>query len=466
MKRSIAQNSEYSYPSHVVQGQGSDLIQLLVAFLIALMFYGFTDWYWETVIGVFIVSYSVIWYVESLGKSIAIVEVMLVIASFQWILGPIIAYHFGGENARYRMYVPEEVYMDYAVPAIIFFFIGIRSIRSRINLNAVSYYVKLGHVRKEHIFIVLFIGIFIDYSVPFVPHSLYFVIYILSQFKYIALLYFIVTKHPRRWLITLGIFSMSVISSAEEGLFHSLILWSALIFSYICLTVKFSRFNKLILFFVGLLLLMALQSVKAEYRELTRESVLSDEAKVTLLMDLLLGTTRNSSVRNNEITTQNLNPRLNQGWIISAVMNYVPKTVDFVYGETIIEAIEDSLIPRFLFHKKSARVSEKFQRFTGIKLNNSTSMGISILGEAYVNFGVFGGVIFMFIWGVVISLIMRYISVISRSHPTVVLWTPLIFLQMVKAETELVVVLNHGVKTAIAITLFYFVSRNIMGWKI
>ena len=72
----------------------------------------------------------------------------------------------------------------------------------------------------------------------------------------------------------------------------------------------------------------------------------------------------------------------------------------------------------------------------------------------------------MFIWGVVISLIMRYISVISRSHPTVVLWTPLIFLQMVKAETELVVVLNHGVKTAIAITLFYFVSRNIMGWKI
>jgi len=93
-------------------------------------------------------------------------------------------------------------------------------------------------------------------------------------------------------------------------------------------------------------------------------------------------------------------------------------------------------------------------------------MGISILGEAYANFGSFGGVIFMLFWGGLIALIMKVIVDISVNHPTIILWVPLIFLQMVKAETELVVVINHGVKTSIVIAIFYLTAKKIMGWRI
>ena len=34
-------------------------------------------------------------------------------------------------------------------------------------------------------------------------------------------------------------------------------------------------------------------------------------------------------------------------------------------------------------------------RFTGLNLTSTTSMGMSIIGEAYANFGSFGGFIFM-----------------------------------------------------------------------
>jgi len=93
-------------------------------------------------------------------------------------------------------------------------------------------------------------------------------------------------------------------------------------------------------------------------------------------------------------------------------------------------------------------------------------MGISVLGEAYANFGSFGGAIFMLFWGVIIAFIMRMIVLVSLTHPTIILWAPLIFLQMVKAETELVVVLNHGIKTSIVIAIFYITAKKILGWRI
>ena len=72
----------------------------------------------------------------------------------------------------------------------------------------------------------------------------------------------------------------------------------------------------------------------------------------------------------------------------------------------------------------------------------------------------------MFFWGGFLSLIMKLIIDTAKNHPTVILWIPLIFLQMVKAETELTIVMNHGVKTSITIALFYLMAKKIFGWRI
>ena len=443
-----------------------EVFQFVSASVVALAFYVSSEMYWVTALGIGVVVYSIVWYIESLGRGAAILQIMLLIAAFQWVLGPIIAYHLEGETLKYRMYVSEKLYMDFAVPAVIALLLGLRFISTRVNLAVIATYIKNTGLESRYAYILIFIGLFIDILVPYFPRSLLFVAYILAQFKFVGLLYLIVAEHRFRWLFTIFIFLLSLISSAEHGLFHGLILWSALIFSYICIAIRLSRFGKLIVLTTSMALLIALQVVKADYRAMISSGIPENESKVSLLIDMLLGSFDYIQSDSSNVDIASLNARLNQGWIISAVMNTVPQNVEFVEGETILLAFQDSLIPRFIIDKRNVRVSDNFEKFTGLNINKKTSMGISVLGEAYVNFGSFGGIVFMFFWGILIAIIMKVIVDISKTHPTIILWVPLIFLQMVKAETEIVVVMNHGVKTIIVITIFYLETKKILGWRI
>ena len=93
-------------------------------------------------------------------------------------------------------------------------------------------------------------------------------------------------------------------------------------------------------------------------------------------------------------------------------------------------------------------------------------MGMSIIGEAYANFGSFGGIFFMLIWGFFLSVYWNRIRALSENHPVLIFFIPLLFFQVVKAETELVVVLNHMVKASIVVALFFWAARKQLKWDI
>ena len=82
-------------------------------------------------------------------------------------------------------------------------------------------------------------------------------------------------------------------------------------------------------------------------------------------------------------------------------------------------------------------------------------MDISQVGEAYANFGASGGMIFMLFLGLFFNWIINIISRWGNRYPDLIFWLPLIFLQVVKAETSLVTVLNHLTK-AMLVTWFFF----------
>jgi hypothetical protein len=147
-------------------------------------------------------------------------------------------------------------------------------------------------------------------------------------------------------------------------------------------------------------------------------------------------------------------------------MNYVPRNRPHENGATIVDAVRDSMVPRFLVDKKRVWVSDKFMQYTGLRVGKTTSMGISVLGEAYVNFGKFGGAWFMLAWGVFTGLIFRLLIRQSEKRPTLILWAPLIFLQVVKAETELLVVLNHLVKAIVFTWAFYWFTVRVLRWQL
>ena len=70
-----------------------------------------------TPIGVIITVLIALRFISQLGKSLPILELMLLIAAAQWIMGPLIEYNLPNLHYKYFMYVDQQQYMSYVVPA-------------------------------------------------------------------------------------------------------------------------------------------------------------------------------------------------------------------------------------------------------------------------------------------------------------------------------------------------------------
>ena len=75
-------------------------------------------------IGIALVTYVANRFISQLGKTLPIIEVMLLIAGMQWIIGPIIEYNSSFQHHKYYMYVDESIYMSYMIPAYAAFVYG------------------------------------------------------------------------------------------------------------------------------------------------------------------------------------------------------------------------------------------------------------------------------------------------------------------------------------------------------
>lgn len=214
----------------------------------------------------------------------------------------------------------------------------------------------------------------------------------------------------------------------------------------------------------GFLMLSVIQAVKSDYRLLLKGGFDGN------VVGLFFGTVNqkyDSGFFDEEEDAAGLNVRLNQGWIISAVMDHVPRNLEYADGETVKDAVVASLVPRFLNpNKKEAGGQENFTKYTGLALSDNTSMGLSIIGEFYANFGVLVGIFVMGFWGILLCLIWQRLILNTYKIPLLIFYLPLIYLQVVKAETELVVVLNHLLKSIITVAIFFWFTKRYLKWQI
>ena len=417
-------------------------------------------------IGLGLFAYTLFWFVNATGKEIAIGPVVSMIATAQWIVGPYFAYYHDAVTYKYRMYVDEESYFLYVVPSLILFVLSVRIFSPKINIDQIRNYInRTSILNSTNIYYIFLIGVVAHIATPNLPFSLRFILFLISQFTFIASIYMMVLRIKFRWVCLSISFILLANSSLEYSFFHILLLWSALIASYICAELRIKFRTKLLVFFGCILLVTQLQAAKSEYRL----RIIQDPSKsgIFTLMDAMVENSlfQNSEFSSTSTTSGALNARLNQGWIISAVMNYVPAVHDFENGDTILRAFQESLLPRFLFEKRAVNVSDGFEKYTGLRVSNDTSFGISIVGEAWANFGYYG-IIFMGVFGAFYGSIIRLTFIIGRRFPTVIFWIPLIFLQATKAETETVVVLNHIVKSGALVAMIYVMAYKILKWRI
>jgi hypothetical protein len=141
--------------------------------------------------------------------------------------------------------------------------------------------------------------------------------------------------------------------------------------------------------------------------------------------------------------------RLNQGWIIARILYWVPDREPFARGETVSASVRATLLPRILDPRKLEVGGQTyFERFTGLPLLR-TSMDLSIAGEMYANFGYWGGLLGVFIFGTFIGGVYRVFLRLGHQSPLWWAWAPFVLLYSTMAENSLASVTNHVAKSSL-----------------
>jgi hypothetical protein len=386
---------------------------------------------------------------KHLDLGVPLMHIAAFLACAQWLLGPI-WFYYGNLNAgEMGMYVPEHVYFRLALPGTAAFAVGLlyfcrsynqSKLIARVNKRD---FMLIGAILNGIAFASEIVGLIL-------PGKLAFAFFLVAQLRYVGCMYIICSRHP--WRVPIGILCMVplLMTSAKAAMFHDLLLWSGIVFCCWFSTSRHGLFAKLATFGVAAFVAFNIQAIKESYRKKVWHGHNS-----SLTGEMIAFWKKPSNVSSEEVMA-NAMVRLNQGWIISAVMAHVPTVEQYAHGDTVLDAVQSAYSLRIVNETKAkAGGRSNFIRFTGLEINESTSMNVSMLGEGYANFGVEGAILFMGIVGSGMALLFSESIRWAGKYPTFILWMPLIFYQAVKAETDLTEVLNQVVKGGLVVAILF-----------
>ncbi len=207
------------------------------------------------------------------------------------------------------------------------------------------------------------------------------------------------------------------------------------------------KFKVLIFISVGVLLMSAIQTVKGPFRVIIRSElgeVMPTWERLFVLMDLLQAKyidREDSEMFEDEEEKEKKEETIGSGLIsgfmragddsLERVLAMTPSKVPFWNGETY-ESIPFMFIPRALWPDKPTRhFWNKYGRSYGIldEEDFQTSVGVSYLAEAYMNFGYSGMYLIAVLFGLLVATIERSAFFILNGYyyfPYVVLLTPML----------------------------------------
>ncbi|MCP4174347.1 MAG: hypothetical protein GY758_26655 [Fuerstiella sp.] len=388
-------------------------------------------------------------FLHNLDKRPAVLEIAALIAVLQFIAAAVLMYRMGNDHSKYHMYVDEQTYFSYAIPATCCLLFGLFV---QLPGTIATFKAPTPQVRLNSLGIALVVsGFLCSVSVNYAPVQVRFVFFLLAQLRYVGVLYLYFNKSSARWAAT-GLVCLSLIAdSTRSGMFHELLLWGTLLPAFYFLARPPSMKLKVLFLASVVCAVASIQLVKHEYRELLWSG------RKASLSAVFLNTLAKGSAFGRE-WQEGLVMRVNQGWIVSAAMNHVPLLHGFANGETIREAVVTAIVPRILNDsKRTASGSDNTEEFTGLQIWGNTTMALSPLGEAYVNFAELGGCAVMLCFGLMLNLIYHWLLRLGHIDQYFVFVIPLVFLQAIKMETEFLTVFNHLVKSSILVVGLYYV---------
>ena len=404
--------------------------------------------------------FSLMLFVFKLNKEIPIRELTLLVASIQLLVSSFFAFYVFDPDPTFLPEGNPDTYFSFAIPSILAFAGGLFFFKAK-SINQKHLFVSL---RKYNLFEIgkklIISGWIAAFVRPFLPGSIAYFATLIVTLSYIgAIIIFYSDIARRKKQIYIGLAFLPVVSDAlNSGVFYLAMIWGTYFILYVLYRKKFSFTKNLIIIILGVYLIFVLDSAKKDYRELNSSAIgnqMSSLQKGTTFSILILRQATFDALLG-EANISGRVTRANQGAIVTWVMNYTPRIAPFAEGETIKNAIISAIFPRFLMpNKAEAGGRVNYERFTGRTLNSNTSINISLLGEAWANFGYYGGIFLMFVIGCFYSFILKVMTKLFKKHPIYFFFIPFVLLLTIKAEDDVLTPLNHIVKASFVLYLLH-----------
>ena len=376
----------------------------------------------------------------------------------------------------WKRYMPIEQarYFQFALPSVNLFLIGLfwpLTGKSKTYFGE-AFIVKLLEKIREELrlnnrssMILLLFGIFGFFGKRlFGSGSLSFYFFTLYLMLFTALLYIYLSpnfKNKRIYLF--AILGLVIWEAVQSGMFTVLVYMGITMASFLFIGRRISLLKKVVMFSIGLLFVFSLQLSKSAFRKVTWKQNFSG-SKTELLLDLMTMNIQNSGNIMDDNTFFPIYARLNQGFNVALVMKRIPAIQAFDAGESIMLTVGSAIVPRFLWEDKMKSGGVyNMEHFVGYKLRG-WSTNIGPVGEAYGNFGVFGGALYMFVFGLFIRIVYLKIFSIAVRKPLVLLWIPVLFFELsYSMENDTLQALNSVIKISIFVYVIYRIFPYLFG---
>lgn len=428
----------------------------------------------------FIICYQVyllLRFVNNIGYTICFFDFLCFYSAMDTLLMPLIGYrHFNINNNIARawgmyMRVDEATYFSFLIPCNIALFLGvnflIRKYKSEDYKQMISKLVEYAKGKGKIGIVFTVIG-FVSSLLPAQGASLSFVFYLCSMLKYVGPFYVYFSDAPFRKHIFITSILVFLLQSISGGLFGEFAMYVALALIIVALRYNLKFVNKLTLLFSAIFLVVVLQSVKGVYRliawrGLEKEGLsLKNQSSVEVFGTLFYDRLTNWEKLFDERTMFPVYSRMNQGYLISRAMDYVPRVEPYANGSTIARSLAAVAIPRILWpDKPESGGRENLARFLGIKRRLKYSMNIGPYGEAYGNFGPVYGVVFIFFYGLLLSYLFKVFLKQVNWRPSLLIWAPLFLYSTLTVETDILSTINAFVKSALFVIVVFWIGKKV-----
>jgi hypothetical protein len=436
---------------------------IVLAGFIFLLLYFFTDSSVSDALVISLFLLTVFNFMHLVGRGMAILDLWACVATLELLFIPFIAYSLLPDS----MPVDATLYFTFTIPATIVFLVGLYCPLFPEN-KPITYYIKSVErylVGKERVgLFIIIVGIIGNIIYLIVPLSLQSLFLVAANCVYIGVIYMYFSSAALRVkVISIAVaLSVLLVKTVQAGMFGELVFWLliwALLFSIGKKWVLNPVFKMGLVVF-GLFFILLLQSLKFEYRMNTWIGTREEQKGDAGLMLSLIGDRLNNLDKLfNVAALYESMTRFNQGRTLGSAMGYVPVSEPYANGEILL-ALTYPFIPRILWSNKPMTGGlDNIRRFTNMPIYEKNSINITPFGEAYVNFGIYGGIIYMFFFGLIFNWCFNSVLKYAEQIPSLILWLPGLFIRSLTFETDLYTTWGSFVQASLFAWIFYGIAK-------